>query len=80
MHNENAGNMGRLRGPSSFGRAELGGDFAGERRLDLIRRYHHEISADMVMASVRNASPLVGLSLTERDHPEEIASIAQRTV
>ena len=29
MPAENAGNIGRLRKPSSFGRAELGGDFAG---------------------------------------------------
>jgi hypothetical protein len=76
MQNENAGLIGRMRDSLAKEGREWSKVLRDER-LDLIRQRHHEISADMVMASVNSGVPLIGLSLAEEDHPSEIASIAE---
>lgn len=76
MHNENAGLEGRL----AADLVAKGHDWMRiprEEKLNLIRTRHHEISADMVSASLRNAAPPIGLTLTDQDHPSEIASLCE---
>ncbi len=46
-------------------------------RLDLIRRMHHEISADMIIARVRSGDPPIGITLKESEFPEEIAAVCE---
>jgi len=76
MHNENAGDAGRLaKMLNSAGRDWANVGF--EERLDLIRTHHHEISADMVIASVRNGSPPIGFTLKDQDRPAEVAAICE---
>jgi len=76
MHNEKAGESGRL---AQVLKSE-GRDWAKtgfEDRLEIIRRNHHEISADMVIASVRNGAPPIGFTLGDNDRPLEIAAICE---
>ena len=48
-----------------------------EERLDLIRRHHHQISADMVLASVNVANPPIKMHLGDEDCPAEIAQLCE---
>lgn len=76
MHNETAGIFGRLAARLRAVKRDWS-EVERDERLDFIRRYHHEISADMVSGSVRSVAPSIGLSLLEDDLPSEIASICE---
>jgi hypothetical protein len=76
MHNEKAGESGRLaKMLKDAGRDWVNIGF--DDRLDLIRRYHHEISADMIVASVRNGSPSIGFTLKDQDRATDVAAICE---
>ena len=76
MHNEAAGQTRRLAARLKQSRQDWAKiDF--ESRLDLIRKYHHEISADMVFSSVRSGTPLIGFTLDDKDMPGEVAAICE---
>ena len=81
MHNERAGGFGRLKEL-----VELDGfgwqDMPQEQRLDYLRRFHHQVSADMIEASCRHDNggydgPPIGLSLNQNDHPAWVAAVAE---
>ncbi len=84
MHNERAGEHGRL----ATALAESGtawSELSDERRLDLIRQRHHEVSADMIIASRRfdrtgYTLPPIGLALDDSDYAGEIAAVAESHV
>ena len=76
MQNENAWQTG-IFGERVRKRAQDWTKTPREEKLRLIRQYHHEISADMVVASVRSGSASIGLSLTEEDQPGSIAAICE---
>ena len=48
-----------------------------ETQFDLLRKYHHLISGEMVLSSVNAESPPVGMQLTHEDGSEYIASICE---
>jgi hypothetical protein len=76
MHNEHAGEPDRLAAKLT----DACRDWASvrqEERLNLVRRYHHEISADMVLASVRNGVPPINFMLQDQDYPAEIAAVCE---
>lgn len=76
MHNENAGEAGRL-ADRLKNHNRCWADVPAMERLDLIRRYHHEISADMVLGSVRCGKPPINFLLNDQDCPEEVASLCE---
>jgi hypothetical protein len=76
MHNEKAGESGRL-AKTLAADSRTWADVPHEERLDLIRRNHHEISADMVFGSIRAGEPPISFTLTEEDFPGEIAAICE---
>lgn len=51
-----------------------------EERGRFLREHHHEISADMVMLSVRSPSPPVGISLGDADDPALVAALCRAHV
>lgn len=46
-------------------------------RRDLLRKYHHNISAEMIMASVGAENPIIGLQMTDQYVPEHVAAISE---
>jgi hypothetical protein len=76
MQNEKAGEGGRLATKLKANGREWA-DIHHLERLDIIRRHHHEISADMVLESVGSGHPAIGHNLKEQDHPDEIAAICE---
>jgi hypothetical protein len=76
MHNEKAGESGRL-AKTLHNEGRDWAKIAFEDRLDIIRRNHHEISADMVIDSVRSGTPPINFTLGDDDRPAEIAAICE---
>jgi hypothetical protein len=84
MHNERAGMHGRLAQALAQSKTSWS-DLSEQRRLDLLREHHHEVSADMIVASRRldgtgYTSPPTGLALDDADFPGEIAAVAESHV
>ena len=52
-------------------------DLDDDTRRDLLRRYHHQISAEMVQASVRTVTPIIGLQLSPAYDPSRIACLCE---
>lgn len=48
-----------------------------DERLELIRRHHHEISAELVCESTRSSASPLGITLTEQYRPSEIACLCE---
>lgn len=46
-------------------------------RRDLLRKYHHLISAEMVNSSVVSAKPIIGINLTSEYEPGRIACLCE---
>jgi hypothetical protein len=57
--------------------AERWDDLAEETRREILREYHHRISAEMVTMSVRSESPIIGLQLDEGYDPARIACLCE---
>jgi len=74
MHYENAGETTTIRNLNlKTSWAEL---LENERR-NLLRKYHHLISAEMIIASVRAENPIIGLQMTDQYKPDLIASLSE---
>ncbi len=52
-------------------------DLQEDSRRELLRKHHHEISAELVYGSVRTAYPSIGLQLTDQCEPGCIASLCE---
>ena len=52
-------------------------DLQQDTRRDLLREHHHEISAELVRASVRAEHPPIGLQLNDQFEPGCIASLCE---
>ena len=52
-------------------------DLDDNTRRCLLRKYHHQISAEMVQASVRADKPIIGLPLTSAYDPPRIACLCE---
>src|SRR5207248_2127365 len=76
MHNENANRCRRM-AAMLRDKGRKWADIRIEDRLDLIRKYHNEISADMVIASIRNGKAPIGFTLKDQDRPNEVAAICE---
>lgn len=74
MHYENAGDAAALR--HAIGNRPWLQHTSDERR-ELLRRHHPAISAELVMRSVRNATPPLGLQLNDDDHPTAVACLCE---
>ncbi len=48
-----------------------------DERQSLLRKHHHQISAEMVHSSVHATDPIVGIQLTDAYHPSEIACLCE---
>ncbi len=76
MHNEKAGEQGRLKARLKQ-QGRTWERVRPEERLNIIRESHHEISADMVQKSSGSGRSPTGARLTAQDHPREIAAICE---
>lgn len=74
MHYENAGNTEIIR---SVNLKTAWEDLPEKEKRELLRKYHHQISAEMIMNSVRAENPIVGLQLTQSYYPELVASLSE---
>jgi hypothetical protein len=74
MHYERVGDSPSLREPL---RTRPWDSLTPDERRDLLRQHHPRISAELVLASVRNASPPIGLQLTDDDGPGPIATLCE---
>ncbi|MEQ1904079.1 MAG: hypothetical protein ABL888_07855 [Pirellulaceae bacterium] len=52
-------------------------DQAEDVRRNLLRQFHHRISAEMVHSSVRAEDPIIGLQLTTEYEPSKIACLCE---
>ena len=52
-------------------------DLSRDERLDLIRRHHHEISAELVRDSTQSTNSPLGITLTDQYRPSEIACLCE---
>jgi hypothetical protein len=48
-----------------------------KEKQELIRRYHHKFSSEMVRNSVRNKNPIIGEYLNEKHYPSKIACLCE---
>lgn len=46
-------------------------------QLNLLRRFHHRISAEMVHSSIRAESPIIGMQLTSAYEPSKVACLCE---
>lgn len=74
MHYENAGGTEIIR---SLNLARPWRELPESERRDLLRKYHHKISAEMIMDSVRAQNPIVGLQMTNQYYPEHVAALSE---
>lgn len=74
LHYENAGDTKIIK---SLGLNTYWEDLSENERRRLLREYHHIISAEMIMNSVRAENPIIGLQMTDRYSPELVASISE---
>lgn len=74
MQYENAGTtqvISRLSLPQRWG------DLSEDTRRTLLRKHHAEISAEMIMMSVRAEAPIIGLQLTVEYLPRYVAALCE---
>lgn len=48
-----------------------------DERRDILRKYHHVVSAEMVHSSVRAESPIIGIQLTNQYEPSRVACLCE---
>lgn len=74
LHYEKAGDTKII---NSLGLSSSWEGLSENERRRLLREYHHNISAEMIMNSVRAENPIIGLQMTDRYSPELVASISE---
>lgn len=52
-------------------------DLDDNTRRNILRKYHHRISAEMVLTSARAERPLIGIQLTQHYNPSRIACLCE---
>ncbi len=71
---ENAGDTKTI---AELNLCQLWQELPEDERRRILRQYHHRISAEMVLLSVRAEDPIVGIQLTSEFNPSNIACLCE---
>ena len=70
-------NAGNTQVVSDLGLAMPWHELDANDRRNILRKFHHQISAEMVQSSVRAEDPIIGLQLTEDYEPSKVACLCE---